>query len=610
MKHLILVSHRATTEAEGRILRLAGWMGVSTKAITVDNDGNPAAKILDSSADGNCCVVVSIQALELMRKASGSAWIEQLMENSCSQLLVYACSDSVHDDILPWLTEGRVRRLVSAKRRHLFHLPDSGRQLSKQFAGLSFQAHQGIQLPSFELSGGRATDIQEIMLADGCPVYLRTIRGSCEIFLFASSDMPDIGQPLSQDQRIEEYYDQLIPLLLFLRHCFGEMCWHAPATTARFIIDDPLLTESYGFLNYRALLRSMSIAKYGTSIAFIPWNHWRTSRRRAPKLFGRGVNLSICVHGCDHTNKEFDGVEQNALQRKAGIALRRMERHEKRTGIPFERVMVFPQGRFSSFAISALRSHDYLAAINTTCFPTNDGAHTLTIADFLRPAVVRFNGFPVFQRRYPRRVIDCAFDMFVGRPVFLVEHHQYFRGGYANPEEFVKSLHSIEPALSWGTLSSQLVRCCAMRKVAEKRTAVQFFTRKFQFQSDGEGRTSFVFEKYEPDPSMIAAVLINGVSAPFSFRDDFLCFELELDPGHLTEVLVVDRPTPSAATANRLGLRYTLGVSVRRLLSELRDNTLTRHPRLLAAATGIAKTLRATGEDDREGISQETWGRQ
>jgi hypothetical protein len=277
-----------------------------------------------------------------------------------------------------------------------------------------------------------------------------------------------------------------------------------------------------------------------------------------------------------------------------------MERHKKRTGLPFERVMIFPQGRFSTSAMLALRANDYLAAVNTTCFPTNDGPEPLTIADFLRPAVTRFHGFPVFQRRYPRRLIDCAFDLFVGRPVLLVQHHEYFRDGYEQWEEFVNNLHKIEPALTWMTLSSQLMRSCMMRSVSDRSVEVQFFTRKFKLKNPRASQTGFLLAKHEPDSSAVSAVLVDGRSVPFSFKKDFLLLELQTDPGRVVNVEILDRPKLLTPARKRLGMRYTAGVSVRRALSEFRDNTLTRYPRLLEAATGLARKMRATGEDDKE----------
>jgi len=87
-------------------------------------------------------------------------------------------------------------------------------------------------------------------------------------------------------------------------------------------------------------------------------------------------------------------------------------------------VMVFPQGKFSSVSLGILKSHNYLAAVNSTSMPYDlPDSHGLTLADLLAPAVSRYGDFPLFMRRYPGNLADFAFDLFLGKPALLVEHH-------------------------------------------------------------------------------------------------------------------------------------------------------------------------------------------
>jgi hypothetical protein len=265
--------------------------------------------------------------------------------------------------------------------------------------------------------------------------------------------------------------------------------------------------------------------------------------------------------------------------------------------------MVFPQGWFSGQAIHALRTNNYLAAVNTTCFPMDEQSGPLTLGDVLRPAVTRFHGFPVFQRRYPNNLIDSAFDIFLGKPALLVEHHQYFREGCSKLEEFARSLNQVEPELKWTTLSSQLMQSCSIRSVSEKAAEVRFFTGKFQFRNTRATRTTFRLSKHEPDPSIVSEVLVDGRKVPFSLRGDVLGFEIEADPAAVVNVEVQDAPRPRSAAVRGPGLIYRVGVPVRRALSEFRDNTLTRHPRILEAATGLARAMKATADHDRGGLA-------
>jgi hypothetical protein len=599
MKGLVLISCPGSQHQEGRVLELAGWMGVAARKVTVGD--RPTLDRLLADLGGEDCVALSTETLAFLRELSPPGVLQDFIHNRCAKLLVFSLGGSLqHEGLLSWLTSDAVTGLTSPEARQVFEAPESARRFSCAFAGQSFALMQAVPVSTFDLRNRDSPGVEKILLADQRPVFLRMERGSCELFLLALAQLPDINERLSQNRGVEEYYDQLIPLLIFIRHCFGEMCWHGPERTARLIIDDPLLNKTYGFLDYGALQTSMRSAGYGTSIAFIPWNYWRTTKTKAAKIFCQKPNLSICVHGCDHTNREFGEVDLGSLQWKADTALRRMERHRTRTGLAFDPIMVFPQGRFSTSAMLALRTNGYLAAVNTTCFPTDAGVEPLTIAHFLRPAITRFHGFPLFQRRYPRRLIDFAFDVFLGRPALLVQHHEDFRDGYQRLEEFVNGLHKLEPKLTWGGLSCQLMQSCMMRSLSEHSIEVRFFTRHFRFKNAQPTRTSLVFTKEEPDASAISSVVVDGISVPFSFRNEFLTFEHEVDAGQVVEVRIVDRVRAPSPTRKRLGVTHTVGVSVRRALSEFRDNTLARFPRLLTAATELATRMKVTGVSARK----------
>jgi hypothetical protein len=589
MRQLILASGESLTSAEQRLLKLADWMGVPTKAV--------AWRFLDEVDGPLDGLAMSAETLAQAHKASPQH-LERLVQQRCRSVLVFGCDDPErHAGGLSWLTGGKVAGLSSPQpgpdAEEVFDLPRPGRDFSRQLAGLSFSTRRGQTTPTFD-QAPEDPSLNAIMLLNRRSVFVHLAVASCEVFLWAGSEMPDINEPLSAETGLEAHYDRLIPLLVFLRHSFGEMCWHGPERTARFIIDDPLLAERYGFLDYRALLNSMRRAGYATSIAFIPWNYRRTSSRTAARLFGQRPDFSLCVHGCDHTNREFDGADQALLERKAGLALERMKSHQTRTGLAFEQVMVFPQGWFSTDAMRALRSTDYLAAVNSTCFPTDDKLGPLTIAELLRPAVTRFHGFPIFHRRYPRNIFDSAFDMFLGKPALLVEHPQYFREGCEPLEQFVKGLRTVEPSLSWPPLSSQLMRSCHMRAVAPGSVEVQFYTRRFRLENADVDRRHYRLSKHEPDPFVVREVRVDGSSTPFSRTNGFVELELEADPGQTRHIEILDHPG-LPRNAQWMGVGYNVGVFMRRRLSEFRDNTLARHPKLLRAATRLAREARLTG---------------
>lgn len=248
----------------------------------------------------------------------------------------------------------------------------------------------------------------------------------------------------------------------------------------------------------------------------------------------------------------------------------------------------------ASAAIFALRANRYLAAVNTTRFPTNAAPDDITVADLLRPAVTRYAGFPIFGRHYPRCIFDFALDLFLGRPALLVEHHGYFRNGCGTLEEFVDGLYKLEPDLSWPTLTAQLMRSSLQRRLSNGSMEVRFFTRNFQFVNRTRSSDRFSLSKHEPDSALVATVLVDGASVPFSFDKGLLKLEVQADPGQVRNIEVLDHEQ-HLRQIDGFGVVHNSRVMLRRGLSEFRDNTLARHGALLQVATRVARGLKVTG---------------
>src|SRR5437763_10142581 len=103
-----------------------------------------------------------------------------------------------------------------------------------------------------------------------------------------------------------------------------------------------------------------------------------------------------------------------------------MKRHESITGIRHDRIMVFPHGVFSEAATNVLRHTDFMAAVTNDIIGADSRPHTITIGDVWEIAVMRYNNFPIFTRRYPWEGIEnFAFDALLGKPALIVIHHDY-----------------------------------------------------------------------------------------------------------------------------------------------------------------------------------------
>ena len=596
MKRLLIISSPNRASEDKRLEALATFLGVTTEVFPFQSGGTSPHSLLNQVRPGPCSLAIHLETLsQLYRTLNLKITFLQLLRNRFSEILVFGDSATTEtNDALEALTGGTIRRLTLQPLRPVqYALPQEAKELSAQLAGQSLLTSQMHPAPAFEIQSGCGL-AETIMTANDRPTFVRLKSSTGEIFLFAGQ-MPDIDKPLGRDCCLGDDSIPLLPLLIFLRHCFPQSCWRNDGFTARLIIDDPLLTKRYGALDFATLKASIQRLGYGASIAFIPWNHWRSSRRTAARILSPDSNLSICVHGCDHTNHEFQLGSAAILEQKAALGIQRMVKHRERVGVPFEDVMVFPQGQFSKAAIPALRSANYLAAVNSTCIPTDYQPDELTIADFLWPAVIRFDGFPIFQRHYPRRTFDFALDLFLGKPALLVEHHEHFRDHCKGIGEFVTALKEIEPSLSWIGLSEQLMRSNLRRRSENGSIEMRFFTRRFHFMPKESEAGRYRLYKFEPNPDTIDHVLIDGERVAFDFENQDLKFDVQSVPGQVRKIEIVDRSAKTLLTSS-FGTAHNARVLVRRGLSEFRDSTLSRHKGLLKTAKRIAKALKATGE--------------
>jgi hypothetical protein len=242
----------------------------------------------------------------------------------------------------------------------------------------------------------------------------------------------------------------------------------ARETLACLIIDDPLLRPRYGCLDYAKLLREMKEHRFFTEIAFIPWNY-RRSDSVTVRLFTDNTDYyAICVHGCSHIGNEFGGRNYQELSTLSSVALWRMEQHKRLTGLPYDPVMVFPRGHFSSVAMQALKAHGYTAAFNTT-LRAIDGEEPPAI-EYRSAATTIYHDFPLFLRRYPKDKIEFVQDLSLGRPIIIVEHHGAFRNGYKAMTDLIDYVNGLGN-IKWKSLAYIADHYCGDKAVPMRQSA-------------------------------------------------------------------------------------------------------------------------------------------
>lgn len=226
---------------------------------------------------------------------------------------------------------------------------------------------------------------------------------------------------------------EMLPLLHWLRRTIGADAFDSPPLRACFIFDDPNLHwPTYGHLNYREVVSRAKKGGYHVALATIPLDTWYTHAGAAQIFRENPEQVSLCVHGNDHTKRELAGRYPPALrQALLQQAIRRVERLEAGSGIEVCRFMVPPHGACSEDMLQALPtvgfegaciSHGSLQRHNL------NRAWTRTLGYF--PCEI-IGGCPVLPRwamtAEARTTILVA--AFLGQPLILRGHHKDVKGG-------------------------------------------------------------------------------------------------------------------------------------------------------------------------------------
>jgi hypothetical protein len=87
----------------------------------------------------------------------------------------------------------------------------------------------------------------------------------------------------------------------------------------------------------------------------------------------------------------------------------------------------------------------------------------------------------------------------------------------------------------------------------------------------------------------VEAVLVGRSKVPFEIHSGFLQYVIRVGAEEELNVKVLYRQTKPVR--RKVSWKYRLGVSTRRLLSDMRDNQLARSERLLSVAEALKETL-------------------
>ena len=417
------------------------------------------------------------------------------------------------------------------------------------------------------------TPIEAPRLEDGIPLA-RDDRGpiwvdrsgtqDLEVSLLAPREL-DPHEPL-RDLCQSGSFIALLPLVHLLRRVTGYAEWTRPGPRAAFVFDDPNLHwPSYGYIHFAQLARHAVEHGYHAAMAMVPLDAWFAHPRAVQAFRAHGDQLSLALHGNDHTYCELDAT--HPLEVGVSLfeqAVRRARRFERSTGLVLDRVMIPPHGLCSDAMVEAMPG----AGLEALCRSPDWSRRWPTAArqaSRWRMADISPAGMPIMDRHLLTHMQrdQITIDLFLDRPAVVYGHHRDLQGGYGLLADVAGWLNGFD-GLEWGSLQ-QLARTNVASRRAGDRLRVCAYSRRSSVDVES-GVTAVdielpAYERWSED-----TLFVNGRAQELSVSDGVVRASAVVGGERTLELVVCRRPIENS----RLRPARPRAI-VRRGATEMRD---------------------------------------
>jgi hypothetical protein len=301
------------------------------------------------------------------------------------------------------------------------------------------------------------SDEKALAFSEFGPVWSVSSAGGAKHFrtAFPFPSLPATGT-LHNDVFNEERFLELLPLIHWVRETCASTWYEGPPLRACFIFDDPNLHwPRYGFVDYQMVAERAKKENYHVSFATVPLDAWFTHRKTAEIFRTNTDQLSIAVHGNDHTRRElardYSEAERLCMLRQA---IHRIERLEHRAGVKVCRVMVPPHGACSEAVLEALPRCGFEAAcISHGSLREHNKTRAWTRNVGYSPSEL-IQGCPVMPRwgLSSDSTNTILLAAFLEQPIVLRGHQQDLKNGIDVLDHAARVINGLG-AVSWSNLT-------------------------------------------------------------------------------------------------------------------------------------------------------------
>src|SRR5258708_30510259 len=325
----LLLRGNAVSPEEQKLAELLTVLGVSWQAV---HTGEMAGLCAGSPADSSerFCVLTSASSVApLVEGALNGDALPEWMIKAESVYIYGFTAEPASQRLLRFFTGDPTAKVRYVRGGQGFiSVSRDFPAICGPMSGIQFESPSPEKQPSFDVNA-RTESLHGLLNSNHGHLFVSAKCRGAHLFLNSSANVIDVSASCRKYFDVRKNACNTVPIIMYARGAFG--IGEVPEIGACLIVDDPPLKPRYGFLNYQEALRLMDEHNFATTVAFIPWNWRRTDARTVQLFHQRSDRLSICIHGCDHTAKEFAERSTAILNKRINVATHRMRRPGTRT---------------------------------------------------------------------------------------------------------------------------------------------------------------------------------------------------------------------------------------------------------------------------------------
>jgi hypothetical protein len=480
-------------------------------------------------------------------------------------LLIFGIDHDTSADFLLDCSQGslsKCQKICRSPNKGYFRIEKMG-PLTRQLSGIEFP-YVGNVVSYFCCDHDKAKPI--IQLSDAnipgqFPIFVEIKTQGEETFFLVSNQLNKTAG-LQEDKRVfsKKHMDhsisrddlcilRLLPFLIFLRYTYDQVCWHSSTHFANLTIDDPWLTNPYGYLNFSELLEQMKSHNFHTTIGFIPWNYDRSIKEVVDLFTENQDRYSICLHGNNHDHREFpENISESTESSESKLlahqeenikqALARMEKFWTTTRIPYDKIMIFPHGIAPEYALRLLKKYNFLATINANNVPLGSSVRS-DLNSQLRSLTMKYENFPSLKRYGPNRsVSDVALDLFLDNPILFYAHHDYFRSGINSFNNVAEKVNRIQPDIEWKNLGYIIKHFYLERMITDNDVEVMAFSNSIVIENSDKRELKYHIQKAESFSLPIKRIVVDDMPYPYKKANNQIEFDILIPKGESRHISI------------------------------------------------------------------------